>query len=256
MENSLSKHHSKRKFNARKFFRNILLALSVIAWTMVVYYLVQSILAVIVLDILKLLGLLDYSNLRNETKAIVGATLIYVMTLAITIFVPAMVKVKRVDLKQLGLQRVMSWSDLLYGPLGFIPYIIASTIITVLAIQFIPWFNHSQTQDLGLLSVGSGMNAFIAFVLLVFIAPFAEETLFRGYLYGKVKGYVGVVAATLFVSVCFGAVHGQWNVAIDVFALSVVLCGLREITGSIWAGIVLHMVKNTVAFMALYTYFF
>ena len=54
--------------------------------------------------------------------------------------------------------------------------------------------------------------------------------------------------ATLLVSVLFGVAHMQWNVGIDVFALSVVMCILRERTNSIWAGFLLHAAKNFVAF--------
>ena len=46
--------------------------------------------------------------------------------------------------------------------------------------------------------------------------------------------------------------HFQWNVGVNVFALSVVLCALREITGTIYAGILTHMIKNGVAFYLLY----
>jgi membrane protease YdiL (CAAX protease family) len=88
--------------------------------------------------------------------------------------------------------------------------------------------------------------------MLIIVAPVAEEVLFRGYLYGKLRKSVPVWAAIGIVSVLFGSIHGQWNVAIDVFALSIVLCVLREITGSIWAGILLHMVKNGLAFYILF----
>ena len=46
--------------------------------------------------------------------------------------------------------------------------------------------------------------------------------------------------------------HGQWNVGINVFAMSIVLCVMREITGSIYSGILLHMLKNMLAFYLLY----
>jgi membrane protease YdiL (CAAX protease family) len=54
------------------------------------------------------------------------------------------------------------------------------------------------------------------------------------------------------VSALFGLAHMQWNVAIDVFVLSMVACYLRELTGSIWAGIILHCLKNLIAFIALF----
>jgi membrane protease YdiL (CAAX protease family) len=53
-------------------------------------------------------------------------------------------------------------------------------------------------------------------------------------------------------SVLFGLIHGQWNVGVDVFVLSMVACSLREVTGSIWAGILLHMLKNALAFYIIF----
>ena len=53
-------------------------------------------------------------------------------------------------------------------------------------------------------------------------------------------------------SILFGVVHMQWNVGVNVFAMSVVLCGLREITGTIYSGILVHMIKNGLAFYYLY----
>jgi membrane protease YdiL (CAAX protease family) len=63
---------------------------------------------------------------------------------------------------------------------------------------------------------------------------------------------ISVIASSLLVSLLFGVVHLQWNVGVNVFALSIVLCSLREITGTIYAGILLHMLKNGVAFWLLY----
>jgi hypothetical protein len=88
----------------------------------------------------------------------------------------------------------------------------------------------------------------------VIIAPIAEEVLFRGYLLGKLKKSVPIWLAILITSLLFGAFHlvnsgnYSWNLAIDTFALSIVLCSLRVLTGSIWASILLHMVKNGIAF--------
>jgi membrane protease YdiL (CAAX protease family) len=92
----------------------------------------------------------------------------------------------------------------------------------------------------------------LAFVTLVVLAPIAEETLFRGYLYGKLKGHVPAIIAAIATSLLFGVAHMQWNVGIDVFILSLVLCGLRSLTGSIWSGILVHMIKNAIAFYFLF----
>ena len=87
---------------------------------------------------------------------------------------------------------------------------------------------------------------------LVIIAPIMEELLFRGWLYGKLRLKIPKVAAIVTTSLLFGLVHMQWNVGVNVFAMSVVLCALREVTGTIYAGILTHMIKNGVAFYLLF----
>ena len=100
----------------------------------------------------------------------------------------------------------------------------------------------------------------VAFIILVVVAPVAEELIFRGWLYGKLRPMLSakmsdaasMTISIFLVSLLFGIVHMQWNVGVNVFAMSIVLCGLREITGTIYAGILMHMVKNGVAFWLLY----
>ena len=112
----------------------------------------------------------------------------------------------------------------------------------------------SQAQSLGFSQLLGG-ELLIAFVVLVVLTPLFEEALFRGFLYGRLRqtSLPWWVPAVI-VSLLFGLAHGQWNVGIDVFVLSMVACGLREVTGSIWAGILLHMAKNMVAFFAVFVF--
>lgn len=58
--------------------------------------------------------------------------------------------------------------------------------------------------------------------------------------------------AAIFSSMLFALAHGQWNVAIDTFILSFALIWVFEKTGSIWASILLHALKNLIAFGALF----
>ena len=88
--------------------------------------------------------------------------------------------------------------------------------------------------------------------MLVIIAPVAEELLFRGYLLGKLRKHAPLWVAILVTSVIFGAIHLAWNVGIDVFALSIVLCVVRVVSGSLWPSIMLHMLKNGLAFYLLF----
>ncbi len=79
-----------------------------------------------------------------------------------------------------------------------------------------------------------------------------EEIRFRGWLYGKLRVRMSALPAILITSVLFGIMHGQMNVGVVVFAMSVAMCISRVLTGTIWAGILIHMIKNGIAFYFLF----
>lgn len=207
------------------------------------------------LRFLQYIGLVNFSAGSEAAVAeTVIAALIYIITIAIVVGLPWANKKLvhlRATAKDLGYSRWMSWTDLLLGPAGFLVYIVLSAIL-VYAGSLVIGFNTTQAQDVGFQGLQTHVQYVLAFITLVIMAPIAEETLFRGYLYGKVKKYVPTWLAILITSVTFGLVHGQWNVGLDVFALSIVLCVLREISGSIWPSIWLHMIKNGIAFYILF----
>lgn len=168
---------------------------------------------------------------------------------------------KKVGRRQLGLRGWPTWTDIGLAVVGFLAQLILAAALTALFMIF-PWFQEiaDQSQDVGFSVLNSGLDRVVAFIALVVIAPIAEEIIFRGWLYGimrrklseKVSNVAGMVISILLVSLLFGLVHMQWNVGVNVFATSVVLCGLREVTGTIYAGILVHMLKNGVAFYLLY----
>ena len=61
-----------------------------------------------------------------------------------------------------------------------------------------------------------------------------------------------LIGAAIFSSMLFALAHGQWNVAIDTFILSFALIWVFEKSGSIWASVLLHAIKNFIAFGALF----
>ena len=171
------------------------------------------------------------------------------------------IKQEKVTIKcqDLGLKGWPTWTDIGLAPVGFIAYLILAAVITAVFSLF-PWFVADEAQQLGFSVYSTGLDRVIAFLVLVVVAPVAEEIIFRGWLYGKLREMfhgempkqAGMLLAIFLTSLLFGIIHLQWNVGVNVFALSVVLCGLREITGTIYAGILLHMLKNGVAFYLLY----
>jgi membrane protease YdiL (CAAX protease family) len=181
--------------------------------------------------------------------------LIYALSLVLIIGLPRLLKKDRTNLKELGLQRLMSWSDIGMAPVGFIVYFILTIVFIYATTLLFPDFNANQAQEIGFGNLTRPLELIFAFITLVLLAPFAEEMLFRGYLFGKLRRTLPFFMATLLTSVLFGLLHvsnGTWNVAVDVFALSLVLCYVRESTGSIWTGILIHMMKNGIAYYFLF----
>jgi hypothetical protein len=177
---------------------------------------------------------------------------IYLLAIAVVIGVPWLIKKRKTSRQEIGLHRLPSWTDIWMAPVGFVIYIVISSVLLSLATSFLPWFDINQAQNVGFNSLNSQSEYLLAFATLVVIAPIAEEVLFRGYLLGKLRKIVPVWVAILLTSLTFGAVHGAWNLAIDTFALSVVLSTLRVTTGGLWASILLHVIKNTLAFYLLF----
>lgn len=193
---------------------------------------------------------------REKLTSTVGTTIFsvvcYAATLAIVILLPAkMYKKWKTNRDQLGLNGLPTWTDIGLAPIGFVVMLILASIVTAI-FSYFPWFNADQAQNVGYSTYLSGNEKIIAFVALVVIAPIIEEIIFRGWLYGKLRRRYAMPIAILLTSLLFGIVHLQWNVGVNVFATSIILCLQREITGTVYSGILLHMLKNGVAFFLVY----
>ena len=155
---------------------------------------------------------------------------------------------------ELGVANWPTFVDLGLAPIAYFVYAVVAGIIVNL-LSLLPWFNANEAQNVGFGPVLTGSDRIIAVIALVFVAPIFEEIIMRGWLYGKLRNKFKIPLAIFLTSALFGLLHGQVNVGVTVFVLSVVLCGLREITGTIWCGILLHMLTNGIAFYFLYVGF-
>ena len=218
-------------------------------WVLAGFVLAQVI-AGLLLVLLRMLGV-SFAGINESTFQTVVAAVIYVLSLVIVIGIPWVVRKYKTSLKDVGLDQYPDWTDILLAPAAFIVYVIVSLVLTTVA-SHLPFYNAEQVQETGFSQLSQGFEYLLAFATLVVIAPIAEEVLFRGYLLGKLRKHVPLWVAILVTSVLFGAVHLAWNVGVDVFALSIVLCLLRVSTGRLWPSILLHMLKNGIAFYFLF----
>lgn len=189
----------------------------------------------------------------NDTVLLsIVSAVIYSLAIVIVIGVPWWAKRRKLLPEEVGLQRLPTWTDILMAPVGYVSYMLLSVLLLSIATAVLPGFNLEQEQNVGFANLAFQYEYLLAFVTLVIIAPVAEEVLFRGYLFGQLRRWLPMWGAIVLTSLLFGFVHGAWNVGIDTFALSVMLCVLRVTTGSLWAPILLHMTKNAIAFYLLF----
>lgn len=140
----------------------------------------------------------------------------------------------------------------------FALYIVLATVLQAL----VPGLDVEQKQDIGFNGATGFVPLLLVGIALIGLAPLAEELLMRGFLFTTLrKRGAGFAVATIVTSAVFAFAHlfgGEqgasllWIAAIDTFVLSLVLCYLRERTGHIWAGVGVHALKNSVAFVMLF----
>ena len=90
----------------------------------------------------------------------------------------------------------------------------------------------------------------VAFLVAV-VAPMAEEFFFRGFFYGALRNWRGPWPAAVITGLVFGGIHvGSAEAAflLPLAFFGFALCLLRERTGSLYPGIALHCVNNSLAF--------
>ncbi|HEX3737316.1 MAG TPA: CPBP family glutamic-type intramembrane protease [Solirubrobacterales bacterium] len=91
----------------------------------------------------------------------------------------------------------------------------------------------------------------VQILLIVIAAPIAEETCFRGMLFGGLREKLPRLAAALVTGLVFGGLHALTGVTAvpPLIVFGFVLALLYEKTGSIVPGILLHMLNNSIALL-------
>ena len=200
-----------------------------------------------------MLVILGADTLKTPLAATIFSALVYTLSFIFLLFTLKHIKPLKdpVTRNELGLKDLITFSDIGLAIAGFFGYLTFSAILTAL-FSVLPWFNLTENQPLLYSTLISPLNKVFAAIALVVVGPILEEVIYRGLIYGKLRKKHSLITSILIVSILFGFLHGQWNVGVDVFALSVVACLMRETTGTIYAGIILHILKNTIAFYFLF----
>lgn len=87
-------------------------------------------------------------------------------------------------------------------------------------------------------------NIWTQVIATAIVVPIAEELVFRGLVYQRLKDIVSTKAAMIVSGLIFGIAHGNFIQGVYAFILGIFLSWIYEKCKTIWAPIVFHMMAN------------
>jgi membrane protease YdiL (CAAX protease family) len=148
----------------------------------------------------------------------------------------------------IGWRKFDVWQAAKYLLVIFVVFVILTNITLKLISLFDPSFDQVQRNDF---IDSAGTHPGFALIALVLLPPIIEETVFRGFIFPAFAQRWGVWAGAIASSVLFGIAHLQANVTIYTFLLGMLLCYMYVRLRSIYPGMILHMLNNYLAYLAL-----
>jgi membrane protease YdiL (CAAX protease family) len=91
----------------------------------------------------------------------------------------------------------------------------------------------------------------VTFLIVAGLVPVVEETFFRGFVYGGLRGRMGTRWAMFLGALVFALLHFSLDRLIPILVLGWALAWLYERTGSLVPGVILHAANNAFA-LAVY----
>ncbi len=189
------------------------------------------------------------SKLVMRTNDLIANALI---SIALFLFVAAFLKIRGrsvtslAGFAKLGFRRTfLTGAVLLFAayPLIFVADLLTQRILggSTSRQNIVELFSGSQTLKQRILII----------VLAVAIAPLVEEFVFRFFLYGVVRRYLGRFVGLIASSVLFAAVHAHVPSAAPLFVLGACFTLAYEWSGSILVSMTMHALFNSLTLTAL-----
>jgi membrane protease YdiL (CAAX protease family) len=257
----MSKDLSFKKPNKVAQSRSLIKAFAVIIGTIGLFFFGQIMGVVLIFSLLSLFGYStdDIDRLISDNAGFQFLAIFFIQFITIGILYWLHRQRKINFLKYIKLNKKPTPKDVGLTLLVYVVYFVTLIVSVGIISSLIPSLDVEQAQQLGFDDV-TGISLIFVFLTFVVLAPVAEEIIFRGFLFRKLKGYLSLWPAVIITSFIFAVAHTEFFgdnplnfiAAIDTFILSLFLIYLLQKTGSLWAPIFLHATKNCIAFVVLF----
>ena len=186
-------------------------------------------------------------TLRASKAALAQSALIILFELAYLLPVLLIFAWRRIGWRALG------FGSFRPGTLGIGCGLLIGAYILIIVHNALLFFLKIDTQGEEILKVFKELNSPIWFFIVgAVIAPFVEETFFRGFLFQGFRARYGWKAGMLLSSAIFAAAHLDLVALIPTFILGNVLAYVYHRSNSLWPGMFLHFLVNTFGLLGAY----
>lgn len=141
---------------------------------------------------------------------------------------------------------------------GMLPWAIVLASLTF-SFAYLAFVNVSgleglEPSPLPIDRLDTSLHLISMFVLVVLIAPLAEEVFFRGFMLPALVSRWGFILGAGTTSLFFAVTHGTLGLVIPAFVAGMLLAWLYYKTGSVWSCVQAHAAQNGVAYAITVTF--
>lgn len=147
----------------------------------------------------------------------------------------------------LGLSLKNFIKNVYYGLIGYVaavPILVGTLIVIVIIVNITKYV--PERQPVVELFLKEDNATFLAYTSLfaAVVGPMIEELFFRGFMYGALRGRIGILWAMLFTSAVFAGLHTNVVGFLPIMVLGILLAYLYEKTGTLVSSITVHVIHN------------
>ncbi|MGI8847175.1 MAG: CPBP family glutamic-type intramembrane protease [Candidatus Dormibacteria bacterium] len=131
-------------------------------------------------------------------------------------------------------------------PAAVVGGLVSFKVVDVAATWIQQLFPGAQNGQIPAVQQSFGHLLVVGLLVVSIIAPIAEETVFRGFIYAWMRRHLNVPFSAVLSGAFFALLHFQPIIFVPLLLLGVVLALIYEYSGSIVPGIIVHGVFNAI----------